>query len=515
MFRQTVAGVLCLIMAIQSVACHSMRPVELDLSEVPDPGSERIVGLTKVDGEFIYFDRAAAAVVRGDTVIGTGRPGSAGRFERAQPDEPGWEEYRVALADIDRLWVEHKRFDAWKTIGLTVGVTLGAAATAVAIIAATKESCPFVYSWNGSQYVFDAEPYGGAVTRGMERDDYAELENLRPDEGQYRLRLTNEVNETQYTNLTELWVADHPVGTRVKVDEWGGLHTVRSQQPPEAAVNAAGDDLLPWLAETDRRIWEPRPTPDAGGSLREDIVLTFPKPLDATSVKLVANVATGLWGSHMIREMLELRGNAIGKFYASVDSDPAQYDSILGWSLREDLYLLQLLVEEPTGWELRGVLPGGGPFIAEDLVVLLDVRRVEGEVLRLRLRPTPGFWALNSFAVDYGDDLTVHVDTVAAQQATDSYGRDVLSQLLEVDGEYHDMPQTGDWAEVSFPAPAPVNGMSRTVFLHSRGYYRLHLTEGGTPDTTLVREIQEVPGAAAQFAADRYAELQMAKANRR
>ena len=93
-------------------------------------------------------------------------------------------------------------------------MTVGAFVAFVAIALATKQSCPFIYSWNGSEYVFDAEPYGGAVTRGLERDDYSELENLRAENGLYRLMVTNEVPETQYTNLMELQVVDHPAATR-------------------------------------------------------------------------------------------------------------------------------------------------------------------------------------------------------------------------------------------------------------------------------------------------------------
>jgi hypothetical protein len=82
----------------------------------------------------------------------------------------------------------------------------------VGVVAATKQSCPFVYSWDGSQYVFDAEPYGGAITRGLEKDDFTQLEQLREQDGLYRLKMVNEVDETQLTNLTELWVVDHLLG---------------------------------------------------------------------------------------------------------------------------------------------------------------------------------------------------------------------------------------------------------------------------------------------------------------
>ena len=119
----------------------------------------------------------------------------------------------------------------------------------------------------GRDYVFDAEPYGGAITRGLERDDYSELEHLREQGGQYRLLLTNEVDETQFTNLMELWVVDHAPGLRVVSDEKGSLRGYAGVRPLSAANDLEGHDLLPWLLPTDRKIWEPDAVPGTDGRL--------------------------------------------------------------------------------------------------------------------------------------------------------------------------------------------------------------------------------------------------------
>jgi hypothetical protein len=349
------------------------------------------------------------------------------------------------------------------------------------------------------------------VTRGLERDDYAELESLRPQDGLYRLLLTNEVNERQFTNFMELWVVEHPQGTRVVADEWGALYAVRRPVAPSAAVDARRRDLLPWLRTTDRRIWEPLPEPAGDGTMRDDIILTFPKPEGATTGRLVARVATGLWGSHMIREMLELRGRDIGAWYASLDSSQAAYDSLFAWIRREELFILALLVEESDGWRARGTLPGGGPFITETRLVPLDLSRVPGQELRIRIRPPRGFWALNSFAMDYGEDEAIRVDTMPVRSARDHHGIDVRSYLEAADERYHAMPETGDWSELTFDVPPPTPGMARTVFLHSRGYYRLNLAEEGPANHALLREIEQVPDAGARLAAERYRQARLAR----
>jgi hypothetical protein len=252
-------------------------------------------------------------------------------------------------------------------------------------VVATKQSCPFVYSWDGSQYVFDAEPYGGAISRGLERDDYSELEHIREQNGVYKLLVTNEVDETQYTNLMELWVVDHARGSHVVSDENGMLRSFTGIQKLSAARDRDGNDLLLWLQATDRKIWEPDTVPGPDGSLHQEVVLTFPKPEDATEGTLIANAATGLWGSYMIKRMVELHGRDTSAWLESVDKDPATVQAIHAWGEREGTYRLPIEVDEATGWVVRGALPNGGPLLAEDRAIALDVSHVRGTQLRIRL----------------------------------------------------------------------------------------------------------------------------------
>jgi hypothetical protein len=99
-------------------------------------------------------------------------------------------------------------------------------------------------------------------------------------------------------------------------------------------------------------------------------------------------------------------------------------------------------------------------------------------------------------------------------KAWDDGDRDLLADLLKTDDAYYAMPKVGDRAWVNFPAPAPRPGMDRTVFLHSRGYYRLRLTGSGNPGTATLGQIANVPDAAARFATKRYSEWRVAQASK-
>ncbi|MFL5483806.1 MAG: hypothetical protein ACJ8AK_16625 [Gemmatimonadaceae bacterium] len=489
---------LCLVLLAADVSgCHRVTKQSPDIVAASGKGiapNEHMSGVTLNDGTEYKFDKSPAAFVRGDTIHAN----------------VGKQPLGFALSNVQRVWVES--LDKGRTSLMVLGVTVGVLGTLVAIAIASKESCPFVYSWDGTQYVFDGEPYGGAITRGLERDDYSNLEQLRPDEaGNYRLMVTNEVNETQYTNSMELMVIDHQPGARIAMDEFGKPYVVSDARGPSVARDQDNRDLTAWLATDDQRIWEPLPVVNPTTGPRQEIVLEYPKPRGATRARLVARAGTGIWGSHMIREMLQLRGSSVTEWYASLDNSPANLAALRAWNVNEELYVLKLDVDEDGVWSTRGLLPGGGPFLTETRVVPLDVSRVNGDKLRLRIRPPSGFWALNSFEISY-DDATppLTVTRVAPMSAVTSDNRDVLADLTAADQRYYAMPVTGDRALLTFAAPPARPGTERSVFLHTRGYYRLHLPESGPANEAALARIVSEHDGAARLAAESFAKRRVA-----
>ena len=492
------AARLCLLMFLLLTVpvlayCYHSKSVDVATVRADPSKHDRITSVTLSNGREISFDSSPRPVLLGDTLRGMAHGVSVS----------------VPMDSVQRVWISS--VDAARTTLAVVGVAVGvtAAIAAIAAISApqihtTSQSCPFVYSWDGQRYVFEAEPYGGAITRGLERDDYGELPSLVADRGEYRLLVANEVNETQYTNQMQLMVVDHAPGITIKADEFGRFYAFDSLVGPSAAHDQDGRDLRPWFAASDALIWEPLAPPDRAHGARQEITLTFAKPTSATTGFLVARASTGLWGSQMIRQFSQLRGTALADWYATIDTSRASAAALHQWNLREELYALKIAVEEPVGWEVRGVIPGGGPLLAADRVVPLDLSHVRGDSVRIRIRPPYGFWALNSFAMAYRTTGEVQVTTLEPASARTSDGRDVLGDLRSADDRYYAMPSTGDYGFVTFKAPLVALGATRTVFVHARGYYRMHLDPTAPPDSATLTRFFSSPDAAALFAAERY-----------
>ncbi len=184
---------------------------------------------------------------------------------------------------------------AGKKEGVLVGFLLGAAIDAAVIAAvasadwgsfmSTNESgsmsCPFVYSFDGRQYVLDSETFGGAIFRAAQRTDLDNLDHLTEVNGSYRMKITNELPETQFVDELRLLVVDHPRDTRVVPSFSGKINTLAAPQPPNKATSYRGDEVQNLIIDKDNRVWVSNPfgrNPEDKSQARDGLLLEFPRP---------------------------------------------------------------------------------------------------------------------------------------------------------------------------------------------------------------------------------------------
>jgi hypothetical protein len=88
--------------------------------------------------------------------------------------------------------------------------------------------------------------------------------------------------------------------------------------------------------------------------------------------------------------------------------------------------------------------------------------------------------------------------------AIDRNGRDVKAMIAKADQVFYEMPQAGDFAELTFAAPERTPGLERTVLLKARGYYEVHFTPTGAGQPDLARQMLRDPNRAVCYALENY-----------
>ena len=489
MYRRVVCLITLVCFLVFLAGCTSVRPATL--TEVRTTPDHRIQSVVTKDGAVHEFKThpERGATLEGDVIVGQLRDGGI--------------QY-IPIEDADTVYIIYT--DPVKSTFGCIGIAVAVAGVLLIIAMATKESCPFIYSFDGEQFVFDGEPYGGAICPALQRTDLCQLEYLRPQEGKYLLRLANEVDETQYTDELRLWVVDHPPGTLAIPDAAGQMHTVSRPMGLLAAREGSGRDVSLWLTEKDPRVWESdvrNKNPEVTADLRDTLFLTFPRPSDAPRAKLVVNACNSLWASHMLRRLLELQGSGVEEMLQKLEA-PDTRANLEEFFYREELFFLKVRVWVGGEWVERGRIMGGGPFVSEDRVVMLDLEGVEGDELRIQLTPPTGFWRFDWFAADYSDDAAISLLEVAASSAVGDDGEDLRAVLDTEDGGYHVMPEVGQGAVLEFSVPPREGNEQRTVFAKVSGYYDIHLAESGPPQTAAFGRILLEPGYMAEYSLREY-----------
>jgi len=140
-----------------------------------------------------------------------------------------------------------------------------------------KGSCPFLYTWNGEEYVFLKDimwrsalgmPLGimGEDKEYANPDasvDYIKIpgELLKSKNGKYTVQVTGELWETIYFDKIALVALDHPESFEIFVDErllpsavpGYKVYQVSDKQIPVSAIDNNGINLLPLIREKDDR----------------------------------------------------------------------------------------------------------------------------------------------------------------------------------------------------------------------------------------------------------------------
>lgn len=461
--------------------------------------------LAPQEGAALSSRRSATVKIRSGETIVVRQPRIAGG--QLEGTRLGGDAVNIALGDIESISLVKN--NAWYAylFGTVIALEAGLAIGAVTAPSPPPvgESCPLVYTYDGSRYILEAEPYGGAISRSLERTEWIPLEHLRPVEGVYRLRMTNELAETEYTDELKLVVVDHGPGSRVVPDVFGRMFAVRKPVPPYRAVDGRGGDVRGELAGRDGRFWESsaynhaRPEKD----LRDELVLEFPKPEGARTAVLVADAWTTLAGAVAAQGFLESLGRDQDAFFKEVDERGPAFFKMLNWYANEDLYTLNVQVETVRGWTPRVRIHGGGPFVAKEKAYLFDVGDVRGKTLRLRIKPPAGFWRLDSLALEFDAPPPLESLEIGAGLATDQAGRDVCPPLARNDDVFHEMPDRGDFVDLSFPVPPVQAGLTRSFCLKAAGYYRVHLSADGAPRRDNLDRILTEPGYALRLAREK------------
>jgi hypothetical protein len=493
--------------ALTTCGCYTTEVAKINANNLAEQSDYHIISATMKNGIVVnlndkgavfapnYQDKENVIVYRTAETI----------KNKSGQDELTSKTNTINLDDISYLTVEKEVMSAG---GTTVAIVLALAGISVIIaIAVAASSCPFIFSFNGEKYIFDAEPYGGSVSEGLKKTDYSRLEELKASDGKYKLLLMNVTDETQYTDEIKLLVIEHSLNTEVAPDITGKFTVFEKAVTPLSVTEENGKDITVFFKSKDNIQWQTdmnEKTNNVSKNLKHEVILKFPKPADAKKAKLLINTGTAQWGEFMIKQMLEYRGNKVDNWYEDIDKKGKELMKLYQFVEREELFIMKANVFENNKWVARGTVSAGGPYIDEDRIVELNLENVTGDTLYIKLNPPYGYWKFDYAGVIYESNETAEITELSPVSALNEKGMDLRNTLLTVDGQYYSMPDTTCSAKLEFEVPAEKINIKRSLYLKTTGYYEIHLKKDKPEQTELIERIYNTPGLILELSLKEY-----------
>lgn len=298
-------------------------------------------------------------------------------------------------------------------------------------------SCPWVFTWDGTNFVQDNDIYSVArYERGKMRDFYLLQKPLLAQQGSYNLEVREIETETSFTDMVALRTIDHAPDVAVAPDSRGNVFAFKPAEllPPASARSSTGSDVLAQISKSK----------DSSGfqAFSGDFIdLDFGAVNTAAGARLVLRIKGFLVGDGAVKPftgppaILVQRQNSEGDWQEVGRLNP-RFD----WSI--------------------------GAF---DLAPFIPVPAGTLKVRLSSISHATKYHEIDFVALSVGAQPQLSVNELLPRVATYG-GTDVAVQLSTADNQYVRMG-TGNKFSVSFDAQSVQAGQTRDFVLVSEGYY--------------------------------------------
>ncbi|MCP3686335.1 MAG: hypothetical protein GY861_27135 [bacterium] len=332
-------------------------------------------------------------------------------------------------------------------------------------------SCPFVYSYNGTNWTFEHEAFPFSVIGALEERTHDRLAYLEEVDGDYRIQIREELNEVSFVDDFDFYVVDHKGDGFVMPDIDGNMHTIQNLTSPKLCYDKYNFDCLNNVLVRDGVFWRDDfyevMDVDDKSTWENEVVLMFDRPKDAEHGKFFLNVMkqpiiTSAW-VYYIRSI----GENNWWLWEKLMRIPF-LSKLLRASIAEGV---DLKVDVWTGEEWRpiGNIKAGRETM-DDFLFSVDLSDIEGEKVNIRLISSTGFYEIDYVAMDYSVDEEMIVHEVIPYHAVFNNKTDVYSKIAREDGDYASFT-TGDIIDLRYKAPEKTEDWNRDHAVSIKGYY--------------------------------------------
>ncbi len=345
---------------------------------------------------------------------------------------------------------------------INVGIASASAIGSLTVFLIIACGCPHNYTFDGDKYQYNNSLFTGATAPNLERHDYKTLPDYRPEKTNYSMLVKNEENESQFTNLMELIVVNHPENVSIVLDKQGNIYTLLKRESPLNIIDDLGNDLSSFTNYVDDN-------PYTFDQLSEDyfshIYSTF-KVNNTKNAKIIIRSKNSSWGGLVYHSFAELMGKNYKKW---VKHNLKRTQKEVQEDLAEAGIPLMVEVKKSGEWVYLETIDLIGEVNYNEVAISVPSHFLSDTTVTFRITSGYKFWELDAVQMDFSEPQKIHVQNLKPKSA---FGNQDFTNAISFDDvDYMKHLNTGDTTLIIFEN-LPKSEESRSLFLHSKGYYQ-------------------------------------------
>lgn len=371
----------------------------------------------------------------------------------------------VSIPSEDIVRLDAMNMNVGLKIVTVTGIALGSGTVALTAFLLIVCNCPHTYVFDGDQYHYNNTLFTGATSENLERHDYKIMPDYEPDSDAYKLIIRNEEQEHQFTNLLELIVVNHDKGTEISMDQAGTVYAIKNAQAPISVRDNSQNDVLASVSHSDD---EGHRFDNESEDEMNAIYATFDASDNRENAKIILRTKNNQWGGLVYHEFSKL----FGKYYDNwVKHNHKKSKEEVYENLKRIGIPMTVSVKQNGAWIEVEDLDLVGDVNYNSIAVPLKSEWLTDETIEVRIESGFLFWDLDYIALDNTPASDLNIQRLSPSSAFGSGDRDDTQALAHDDASYMQHLNSGDSTNVEFTNIALIDGLERTIFLHSKGYY--------------------------------------------
>lgn len=390
--------------------------------------------------------------------------------------------FTIAMPEIDAA--VYYRNNVGASVFATAGVVALSTTAAIIAFVAIVCNCPRIYAMGPEGPVLQGSLFTGAISKSLERTDYVTLHGLDRRQDEIEVTIKNELPEEEYLDHVRLLKVKPTPGAVVGMDATEQLFEYQHAHMPVAAQSIDGTDILTLTHDWDElsyhfddRVYDAE---------LNAAVFTFDKQaIKRDQVKLVIQARQTEWLQVVADYFFTLFGRDFDRWVKMMDRVPRNtYDK----RVAERGMSMNAYLKTAKGWELIGAFHNAGIMQQKTLGMTLDLSKVEGNEVEIKLTAAHKFWELDRIGISEDAHVLTDFEEVPMIAAVNQDGTNIQSYLAARDKDYYVLPDNQSEVSLRFAHTATADEI---YVLQGTGYYHHVRHYEHEPNKAMLKDLKK------------------------